>query len=146
MSEPCSSELSMFEELAPDECYELLRSCPVGRIAVTRLDAAPLVVPVNFVLDGTAIVFRSASGSKVDALRWGPIAFQVDGIDPHRRTGWSVLVDGVAYEATHWEVQHLDLSPWAPGRKDRWVRLVPRSVTGRRIRKEFLVYDSRGYV
>jgi nitroimidazol reductase NimA-like FMN-containing flavoprotein (pyridoxamine 5'-phosphate oxidase superfamily) len=107
---------------------------------------APLVVPVNFVLDGSVVVFRTAGGGKVDGLRSGPISFQVDGIDPFHRTGWSVLVEGVAYEATRWEVRHLDLSPWAPGQKDRWIRLVPTSITGRRIRKEYLLFDSRGYM
>src|SRR4051794_3784136 len=93
-----------FEELTDEECLTLLGGTPVGRIAVTRVDAAPLVVPVNFVLDGRAIVFRTASGTKIDRLRSGPIGFQADGIDPFRHTGWSVFAEGVAYEATQSEV------------------------------------------
>jgi nitroimidazol reductase NimA-like FMN-containing flavoprotein (pyridoxamine 5'-phosphate oxidase superfamily) len=136
------------EELSRDECLELLGSCPVGRVAVHRPDAAPLVIPVNFVLDDEVIVFRTAAGTKVDALRIGPIGFQVDAIDPFRHTGWSVYVEGAAYEATHWEVEHLELRPWAPGTKDRWIRLAPSHVSGRRIRDHALSFDfdARGYL
>jgi nitroimidazol reductase NimA-like FMN-containing flavoprotein (pyridoxamine 5'-phosphate oxidase superfamily) len=134
------------QDLTREECLELLRGCAVGRVAVTRPEAAPLVVPVNFVLDGEVIVFRTAAGTKVDGLRIGPIAFEVDAIDPFRRTGWSVYVEGAAYEATHWEVEHLDLHPWAPGDKDRWIRLLPAQISGRRIHEHALVFDARGYL
>ena len=137
---------SWLEDLTSEECHALLRSCNVGRVAVSRSDAAPLVVPVNFVLDGPAIIFRTSAGAKVNGLRSGPISFQVDAIDPFRHTGWSVLVEGIAYEATHWEVDHLELEAWAPGPKERWVRLIPNRVAGRRISKELLHFDAQGYV
>jgi nitroimidazol reductase NimA-like FMN-containing flavoprotein (pyridoxamine 5'-phosphate oxidase superfamily) len=135
-----------FEELTDEECLHLLRSCPVGRVAVSRADAAPLIVPVNFVLDGRAIVFRSASGTKIDQLREGPLGFEVDGIDPVHHTGWSVFVEGAAYEATTWEVGHLELEAWAPGEKDRWVRLVPHLISGRRISRRPMRFDAKGYL
>src|SRR6266508_4316639 len=47
------------DELDRDECFRLLASVPVGRIAVCGPGQAPLVVPVNFALDGDVIVFRT---------------------------------------------------------------------------------------
>lgn len=130
-----------------EECLELLSGSRVGRVAVPVFGTGPLVVPVNYVVDGEVIVFRSDYGTKVQALRQGPISFQVDFIDWYHRTGWSVLVRGIAYEATHWEVEHLDLEPWAGGEKAHWVRLVIDEITGRRIEPTDLSSgDDRGYL
>ena len=92
-------------------------------------------MPVNYLLDGDVVVFRSGPGTKLRALRGTPASFQLDDIDPTQRTGWSVLVRGRADEATHWEIDHLDLTAWAPGDKSHWVRVVPDAITGRRIRR-----------
>jgi nitroimidazol reductase NimA-like FMN-containing flavoprotein (pyridoxamine 5'-phosphate oxidase superfamily) len=119
---------------------------PVGRLAIASPGAAPLVVPVNYVLDGEIVVFRSDPGEKVLLLRGSPVSFQIDQIDPFRRTGWSVLVQGVAYEATPREIEHLHIDPWAPGEKSHWVRIVPASITGRRIQLPELRRDSKGYL
>lgn len=134
------------EELPRDECLQLVASLSIGRIAVARHDQPPLVVPVNYVLDGDVIVFRSDRGTKLFALREQPISFQVDFVDPFHRTGWSVLVTGVAYEATPLEVEHLTVEPWAGGKKQHWVRVQPGVVTGRRIRLPEIQRDSRGYL
>jgi hypothetical protein len=82
----------------------------------------------------------------LEDLRIGPVSFQIDQIDPSRRTGWSVLIQGVAYEATPSQVEHLHLRPWAPGQKRHWVRILPVEITGRRIRLPELQVDSRGYL
>lgn len=140
------SRASTFGSIDRQECFELLATCPVGRVAVSRGAAAPLVVPVNFVLDGEVIVFRSDMGSKVEDLRIGPVAFQVDQIDPWRRTGWSVLIAGVAYEATPREIAHLHLDPWAPGQKAHWVRIIPVEVSGRRIELAPIQLEAHGYL
>src|SRR5581483_5524349 len=116
-----------------DECWHLLSQHDVGRLAVNIPEDAPMVVPVNYVVDGRVIVFRSDPGTKIDALRTGPISFQLDEVNPSSRLGWSVLISGVAYEATPDEIAHLRLTPWTDGDKRLWVRLIPRTVTGRRI-------------
>jgi nitroimidazol reductase NimA-like FMN-containing flavoprotein (pyridoxamine 5'-phosphate oxidase superfamily) len=133
-------------ELSSEECFSLLRSRNVGRVAVTIPGDGPLVVPVNYVVDGEAVMFRTAGGTKIDALRVGPVSFQLDHIDPVSRTGWSVLVRGPAYEASHWETDHLHLEPWVPGRKDRWVRVLARSVSGRRITLPPFVPNAAAYL
>jgi nitroimidazol reductase NimA-like FMN-containing flavoprotein (pyridoxamine 5'-phosphate oxidase superfamily) len=130
------------EVLGLAECLELLRSCSVGRLAVAEGDGAPLVVPVNFVLDDDVIVFRTDVGAKLDALRRHPASFQVDSIDPVHHTGWSVLVRGVAYESSPAAVER---EPWDGGPKRHWVRLFPGSVTGRRFVFEVDDLDGRGY-
>lgn len=134
------------EELAREDCLAFLGASVVGRLAVAVPGEAPLVVPVNFVLDGDTVVFRSDEGSKVAALRLGPVAFEADFVDPVHRTGWSVLVRGVGYEATPWEIGHLGLESWVRGAKVHWVRIVPASITGRRIRPAEAVLDVRGYL
>ena len=134
------------EELDADECRGLLATQAVGRLAVVVRDGWPLVVPVNYVLDGDVIVFRSDLDDKLRALRRNPVSFEIDEIDPVTRTGWSVLVKGTAHEATTAEVQHLFLQPWAPGERAHWVRLVPARITGRRIRLPELPVDTRGYL
>lgn len=104
------------------------------------------MVPVNFTLDGETVVFRSDEGSKIAALRVGPVSFEVDFFDPVHRSRWSVLVQGMAYEATSWEVDHMGLESWVEGPKVHWVRIVPAMVTGRRIRPAEAIPDLRGYL
>lgn len=132
-------------EIGREECLALLAAGCVGRFAVAVVDDGPLVVPVNYVMDGEAVVFRTAAGQKLAQLR-RRASFQVDGFDHPAETGWSVLLRGFAYEATSWEVAHLQLVPWAAGAKDRWVRIVPTSITGRRISSLLEHVDGRAYL
>ena len=145
-AEPDDNAAGGLEQLSRDECLQLLGTLAIGRIAVPTAQGSPLVVPVNFVLDGEVVVFRTDPGSKLDGLRQHPVSFQVDSVDPFRRTGWSVLVQGVAYEATPLEVEHLTVESWTGGEKQHWVRLVPLEVTGRRIHLPEIKRDERGYL
>ena len=135
------------EALPREECMKLLRTQPVGRFAVGQGEAPPHVVPVNYVVDGENIVFRSGPGTKLTLVAGGVVSFEVDSIDPVRRDGWSVLIGGRAYQAFAHEVEHLRLESYAKGEKERWVRIEPDVVTGRRIRpQELTASDSRGYL
>src|SRR5690242_1285329 len=101
------------EELSEEACRARLRSAVVGRFAVAPSGEAPFVFPVNHVVDEEgAVVFRSDLGEKVWALREAPASFEVDGVDAATRTGWSVLVRGVAYEVPREAVGSLDVEPW----------------------------------
>lgn len=133
-------------ELSREECVQLLRTRLVGRFAVALPGMAPVVVPVNYVVDDEVVVFRSGTGTKLAALQGMPVSFEIDEIDQFRRTGWSVLVQGRAYEATRWEIGHLDLPTWAPGDRGHWVRIVPETVTGRRITRMDGFTDLGGYL
>jgi uncharacterized protein len=123
-------------KLDRDECLRRLARAPIGRIAVV-LAGQPLVFPVNFTLDGDAVVFRTDRGTKLHGARSGPVAFECDGIDRRYHTGWSVLLLAEAEEVTDVaEIARLDrlpLAPWCAAPRPVWLRLRPRSITGREI-------------
>jgi uncharacterized protein len=119
------------------ECLALLAAEEVGRLGIID-GGAPLVLPVNFALDGEAIVIRTAPGSKLSAARGRSACFEVDGFDRGGRSGWSVVVRGRMAEVTTLDRPVYDrvrdlASPWLPGERDHVVRLVPGSITGRRV-------------
>jgi nitroimidazol reductase NimA-like FMN-containing flavoprotein (pyridoxamine 5'-phosphate oxidase superfamily) len=125
------------EYLSTPVCWELLASTPVGRIGVLN-DSAPEVYPVNHVVDGRSLVFRTDAGTKLRGLLRNPsVCYEVDGFDTDGATGWSVLVKGRATQikdpAELRAVAGLPLRYWTPGGKAHWVRIVPADVTGRRI-------------
>jgi uncharacterized protein len=126
-----------WQELSKDECFGLLASQHLGRVVLVD-DRGPIALPVTFVLDQHTVLFRSDEGTKLDvAVRGGRVGFQIDGIDEADRTGWSVLVRGEAVEVTDpaelARVRGLRLHPWAPGAKGHYLRILPTSLTGRRI-------------
>jgi nitroimidazol reductase NimA-like FMN-containing flavoprotein (pyridoxamine 5'-phosphate oxidase superfamily) len=126
-----------WQELTKQECFGLLAGQQLGRVVLVD-DRGPLALPVNFVVDQHSLLFRTDAGTKLAvASRGSRVAFEVDGTDAATRTGWSVLVRGEAVEVTDpaelERVRRLPLSPWAPGPKDRYVRILPSALTGRRI-------------
>ncbi len=125
------------EVLSPAECVRRLSASAVGRIAL-EVDGHPEIFPVNFAMDGDAVVFRTDVGTKLEAVeRPQTVAFEVDGFDEESRGGWSVLVVAHPQRVRDTEViarlDQLGLEPWLPGEKHHWVRLDPLKVTGRRI-------------
>jgi uncharacterized protein len=131
---------SHVHDLPREECLRLLASQSFGRLAVTTGEGAPMIRPVNYIFDepSQSVVFRTARGSKFHALlRAAKAAFEIDGIDPGSRTGWSVIIVGVTEEVTHAaEVRRLEsigLHSWAPGEKPHWVRIRAWTVSGRQI-------------
>jgi len=129
-------------ELSAEECAERLATEVVGRLVYMGEDG-PTAVPVNFALDGNAIVFRVEHGTKTAALA-GPVAFEVDRIDPAARSGWSVLVRGTCREVDLEEVpamlRRMDgrfPAPWAEGPHNTWRVIDPTMVTGRQLGEAF---------
>lgn len=86
------------EKLQVDECWRLLGTARLGRLATTAVDAGESTVdifPVNFRVHDRAIWFRSGPGSKlVDITANPPVAFEADG--RRGRSYWSVVVHGSA--------------------------------------------------
>lgn len=125
--------------LGREECVRLLAQRSFGRLAfLDHVGVLPMVIPVNYVLVDGEITFRTGPGSKLGiALRGEPVAFEVDGLDPDRELGWSVVVRGFAQLVTDAgdlaRVQELELRAWAPGDKPHYVRIEARRVSGRRI-------------
>src|ERR1700722_3287706 len=78
------------------ECLDLLGRARLGRICF-RTYTLVAVRPVNFVLDGSDLVFRTAVGSKLmTAVSGARVTFEVDDFDPETGTGWSVIAVGIA--------------------------------------------------
>ena len=125
------------EHLDRGEAFRLLGTTPIGRVAIGT-GGAPIVLPVNFVVAGDAVVVRTGAGEILAAaVHHQMVAFEADGWDVLSRTGWSVLLTGVAEEVTRpselADLERLALRPWAPGLKGHVVRIRPAAVTGRRI-------------
>jgi nitroimidazol reductase NimA-like FMN-containing flavoprotein (pyridoxamine 5'-phosphate oxidase superfamily) len=132
------------EILSEDECWSLLAGEEVGRLAVSITDH-PDIFPVNHLVDDGTILFRTAEGTKLAAAVLGvAVAFEVDGWSPASGTAWSVVVKGRAEEIETMEelfaAEELPLFPWHATPKNRYVRIVPDEVTGRR----FAVRDGAG--
>lgn len=125
------------EHLSAQECWSLLTAATIGRVAVL-VDSAPEIYPVNHVVDGESVVFRTNAGNKLHAVDRTPsVCFEVDGYDAETRGGWSVLVKGKAVElSSAAELQadtELPRRFWGSGDKSHWIRIVPYEITGRRI-------------
>jgi uncharacterized protein len=124
-------------EILPFEvCLRLLASVPVGRVGFFA-DGELVILPVNHVVDGQDLVFRTARGAKLSAAEGQDlVAFEADEYDEQTRSGWSVLVTGraeVVYEEA--DVQRLSrrgLHPWVSAVEDPfWIRIRATSVSGR---------------
>lgn len=130
--------MDKLHDLSEEECLELLSSHSVGRIAVVA-DGKPLVFPVNYVVEGRTVAFRTDPGTKLDWATMGHVAFELDSADPETREGWSVLVQGVGREVTDaidaWSerITSRALEPWAGGAKEHWVAISAPHISGRRI-------------
>jgi uncharacterized protein len=122
-----------------DECLRQLALGSVGRIAFMG-DPFPVVLPVNYQLvdagtEPMILVRTSARG----AIAGAPlaVAFEVDGIDLLRETGWSVLAQGAARRLSDVEAERFgerfDLEPWAPGDRSTWLAIIPIEISGRRL-------------
>ncbi|MFT4295342.1 MAG: pyridoxamine 5'-phosphate oxidase family protein [Micropruina sp.] len=122
------------ERLTETEAWRLLGGAAVGRLA-TVINRQPDIFPVNFVTDGTSVVFRTAEGSKLLQLTVNArVAFQADDWDDI--TGWSVVVKGTAEEVTDPadldRVESLPLRPWVATVKTHFVRIAVDEIEGRR--------------
>jgi len=124
------------EVLSSGECLDLLCTQAVGRVGLS-VGALPVVLPVNFVVDGEHIILRTGFGTKLSAaLRNAVVCFEVDDIDQRDQTGWSVLVTGTAHELVGTDAAHaatLPLRPWPGSTADHLVAISIDLVSGRRI-------------
>jgi len=132
------------DHLTDDQCWELLDAAEVGRLAV-NIAGHPDIFPINFVVDGRSLVFKTAPGTKLaGAVLSVHVAFEIDGYEPDRRSAWSVVVKGEAREIQGmqelFDAEDLPLFTWIASAKPNFVRIEPESVTGRR----YHVVDSVG--
>jgi uncharacterized protein len=123
--------------LDPPACWALLRSHEVGRLAVSVEDR-PDIFPINYVVDHGTVVFRTAEGTKLaGAIKGKAVAFEADGYEPDSGEAWSVVVKGHAEKISGIhelldDTTDLPLFPWHTAPKQRFVRIVPDQISGRR--------------
>ncbi|NEM90481.1 pyridoxamine 5'-phosphate oxidase family protein [Galbitalea soli] len=122
------------EEVPETECWELLAGEKLGRLAVLAKDGVD-IYPVNYVVSNGAVYFRSAPGQKLVDVTASPfVAFEVDGV--HERRRWSVVVRGDAERLAFDSEIHASgialLKSQAPTEKWNYVRISPKTITGRR--------------
>ncbi len=133
--QPPSGAQGAVEILDVEECWTLLSSAELGRIALVEATGEPTVLPVNYSVHGDALFIRTGNDSKLWSIQTHPrVAIEVDG--SVGAVQWSVLVRGTARQLTTRE--ELDesgaaaMQPWAPAPKPYVIRVQPETVTGRR--------------
>ena len=124
-----------YQDLDAPQAWQFLSEHRVARLAIV-IGGEPDIFPVNYVVDGQSLVFRTAEGSKLLAASLGGrMAFQVD--EWTHEGAVSVLAHGTPHVMEGEERESatsLELDPWVPTHKEHWVRLAVDEVTGRRFR------------
>ncbi|MFI6515903.1 pyridoxamine 5'-phosphate oxidase family protein [Spirillospora sp. NPDC050679] len=133
----------VLEELDRAESLRLVAGTTVGRVAFDDGEG-PAIIPVNYVVDGGALLFRTTVGGRLTqnlstrlAGAEVRIAFEVDSLDMDGHTGWSVLLRGGARPMTEEEAARApDPEPWPAGERESHIVFTPSEVSGRRLRRE----------
>ncbi|MFX0577876.1 pyridoxamine 5'-phosphate oxidase family protein [Nocardia nepalensis] len=127
-------------ELDRASALDLLASVPIGRVVFSR-NALPAIRPVNHLVeaDGRIIVRTRLTSRLTSAVRGNSdvvVAYEADEIDPLLRTGWSVVVTGLARPVTDPEriarYERL-LHPWVDQLMDTVIEIEPSIVSGIRL-------------
>ena len=106
--------------------HRLLKTQQIGRLGFIA-EHYPLIIPLQM-----------DEGLKLAAANKANVTFEVDEIDQRVRTGWSVVVRGLAEEVgEHHRAELVErpppVEPWAPGEHGPYVRLIVHDISGRRI-------------
>jgi Pyridoxamine 5'-phosphate oxidase len=133
--------------LTAGECWELLASVSIGRVVFTHR-AMPAIRPVNHIIDGRTIVFRTHDGAAIasramehsadsEGMPSGSVvAYETDELDPVRHTGWSVIATGFARLVTNPDhvARYLAVTePWIAGEMNQVVAIEPQFISGLRL-------------
>lgn len=140
------------ESLEEAACLELLGQASLGRLGVV-INEYPMIYPVNYALDGDRVTFRSAPDTKFNAAHYANVCFEADCADVLAHEGWSVVVLGsvevvdTTVPSELERMERLGVSPFAPGDRTLWVQVVPKRISGRRIRSTQSTFglDHHGY-
>ncbi|WP_449279050.1 pyridoxamine 5'-phosphate oxidase family protein [Leucobacter sp. GX24907] len=114
-------------KLTAEECWQRLQTHQLGRL-VTRVGDVLDIFPVNYVIDGESIVFRTAEGTKLSQVAINDsVLFEVD--EYNVMDAWSVVVRGSAAVIDTSDgiaaAERLPLQPMVPTIKWNFVRVVP---------------------
>jgi uncharacterized protein len=124
------------EHLDTHQCWALLRSASLGRLAMWH-ENHPEVFPVNYIVDRGTLVVRTGAGTKLAVAAGNTeVAFEVDGVSRPEGEAWSVVVKATMQRARitaeFYEEVIRWLFPWESGAKDHFIRIIPFEITGRR--------------
>lgn len=117
------------------ECIRLISPGGVGRVLLVGADG-PEALPVNFVVIGGAVLFRTTPGGVLARLTGRRVGFEVDRIDAPMVSGWSVLLRGVVSRVTDRALAarvREAVRPWAGGSRDTCLRIEADRIEGRRV-------------
>jgi uncharacterized protein len=134
------SETDVLDALDEHRCLERLHSASLGRVAFRSGEDID-IFPVNYGCDGSIVIYRTAPGTRLDRAPKDHVAFEVDGWDAQSRTGWSVVLKGIALDVTSGrdpfskQLRERKVVPMAPGRRERWIAIYPSAITGRSFRR-----------
>jgi nitroimidazol reductase NimA-like FMN-containing flavoprotein (pyridoxamine 5'-phosphate oxidase superfamily) len=123
------------EVLDRTECLRLLDRTGLGRIAVTS-GALPVVLPVDYAMDGDSIIVETGRGTTLDFATTGSVvAFEVDNFHEQGQSGWTVMVTGIAQEVDDGHelerLRHLLSDEHGEGH-ERIIRISSELISGRR--------------
>jgi nitroimidazol reductase NimA-like FMN-containing flavoprotein (pyridoxamine 5'-phosphate oxidase superfamily) len=127
------------EELGRDECLTRMATQRLGRLGVV-VEGVPIVLPMQFAMDGETVVLQTNQGGKTLNVPLSSVSFEVDHVDWDEGVGWSVLLQGYgadissALDQRSEALRSLTIQSWAPPPADRWLKIIPRKITGRVIR------------
>lgn len=115
------------------ESWAKLESQALGRL-VTSVGDHMDIFPINYVIDGESIVFRTAEGNKLSELTINQhVLFEADHFDDD--AAWSVVVHGTAARLEDDEeiksAEELMLEPMIPTMKRNFVKITPAKITAR---------------
>lgn len=133
---PASEMIDELVELDSGQILQLLASRHLGRFVFAH-DSWPVVLPVNYVFEEPNIIIRTGPGAKLAEAPFHATAFEIDDADAEGTWGWSVLVQGPAFEITYARDAHsrhlreLVGQPSVPGVRDHWLMISALRISGR---------------
>ena len=124
------------EVLSQEDCWELLLSSSLGRLAVS-VTGEPEIFPVNFLATGRRLLVHTSPGTKLVELTLNSrVAFETDHVGADE--AWSVVVKGTARvlekQSEIDAADELSLRSLMPTVKYVYVEIVPQELAGRRFR------------
>lgn len=129
-----------FEAIGRQQCFDLIESNHLGRIAWQAADLLQ-ILPITYAMHQGSVYFRTLpDGILAELAQPTNVALEVDELDQQTRSGWSVVLHG--HTSAVREPDELadlwasdSLVPWASGNRTLFIRIQPKRVAGRVVRR-----------
>lgn len=119
-------------QMSTEQAWAFLADQKLGRLAYNLFGDIG-IAPLNHVVTGEQIVFRTAEGNKLLGLATaGEVAYEVDAVGDGK--AWSVVARGNARELEGHEAEAADelpLKPWLPTLKYHYIAIDVTEISGR---------------